>query len=329
MELLLIGGARFSGRALTGLALEHGHDVTLFHRGSGPDDPWPAAAHVHGDREDGFGDLAGRRFDAIVDTCGFVPRTLAESAAAFPDAGRYLFVSSLSAHRDDAGLGAAEDDAVHAPPFPQTEEITEETYGPLKVASEEVVRERYGERATIVRPGFIVGPWDPTDRFTYWLVRPTRGGEMLAAGPPSYAMQWVDGRDLAAFVLHLCEEQTPGTVSVVTRPGEGTIEDVVATARDQAGADTTFTWIDEAFASEQGLTEDPADPLPMWVPSMPGFHAFDPSRAFEAGLRTRPLAETVADTLAWHAERGSPWPLKAGLSDEREAELLAAWHTQH
>ncbi|MGE5227240.1 MAG: NAD-dependent epimerase/dehydratase family protein [Planctomycetaceae bacterium] len=326
MELLVIGGARFSGRALTGLALEHGHDVTMFHRGSGPDDPWPAATHVHGDRNDGFGELAGRRFDAVVDTCGYVPRALAASADAFPDAGRYLFVSSLSAHRDDVRVGATEEDDVHEGPFPDTEEITEETYGPLKVACEEVVRERFGDRATIVRPGFIVGPWDPTDRFTYWLVRPTRGGEMLAAGPPSYAMQWVDARDLAAFVLRVCEEGVAGTFGVVTRPGEATIEDVLTTASAEAGADTAFTWIDEAFATAQGLTEDPSDPLPMWVPSLPGFHAFDPSRAFAAGLRTRRLAETVADTLAWHAQRGSPWPLEAGLSDEREAELLAAWH---
>ena len=138
MRILTIGGTRFSGRALTGLALERGHDVTVFHRGTG-EDPWPEAEHVHGDRADGFASLAGRSFDAVVDLCGYLPRELGASTSAFAGAGRYVFVSSLSAHRDDVRPGATEDDDIHEPPFPDTEEITDETYGPLKVASERVV----------------------------------------------------------------------------------------------------------------------------------------------------------------------------------------------
>jgi 2'-hydroxyisoflavone reductase len=322
----MIGGARFSGRALTGMALDHGHEVTMFHRGSGPDDPWPAAEHVHGDRRDGFGRAAGRPFDAVVDTCGFVPRELREAGEAFADAGLYAFVSSLSAHREDVRAGATEDDDIHAPPYPDTEEITFETYGPLKVATEKEVRSRFGDAALVIRPGYIVGPDDPTDRFTYWVRRAARGGEMMVPGSPEDAMQWVDARDLASFVLALCERGVGGTFSVVTPPGRHSMGELVETARAQAGADTTFTWIDASFARTHGLLDDPADPLPMWTPDEPGFELFDTSRAEREGLTCRPLAGTVRDTLTWDAARGAPWPMRAGLSDERERQLLEAWH---
>ena len=218
MKLLLIGGTRFSGRALTGLALERGHDVTVFHRGTGDEDPWPDAEHVHGDRADGFEALAGRGFDAVADMCGYVPRELKASCSAFVDAGLYAFVSSLSVHRDEARPDATEDDDVYGPPFPDTEEIREDTYGPLKVASEVAVRAAFGERALVVRPGLIVGPHDPTDRFTYWVRRVAVGGEVLTPAPPDYPVQWIDARDLAAFLLSLCERAIGGTYSVVGPP---------------------------------------------------------------------------------------------------------------
>jgi 2'-hydroxyisoflavone reductase len=323
MDLLVIGGARFSGRALTGLALDHGHAVTVFHRGSGPEDPWPAATHLHRDRHDGFAGLAGRSFDAVVDTCGFVPRELRESGEAFAQAGTYAFISSLSAHVDQVRANATEDDDLHQPPFPDTEEITNESYGPLKVACEREVQERFGARALVIRPGFIVGPYDPTDRFTYWVRRAARGGEMLAPGPKDYAMQWVDARDLAAFVLDLCERAVGGTFNVVTPPGRHTMEELLDTARIEAGSDTAYAWIDEAFAQERGLLDDETDPLPMWTPREPNFNTFDTSRAEGEGLECRPLSQTVRDTLSWDEERGAPWPLKAGLTSEREAALLA------
>ncbi len=327
MKLLTIGGGRFSGRALTGQALEQGHDVTIFHRGSGPDDPWPGAEHVHGDRADGFGAIAGRSFDAVVDFCGYVPRELRGSAAAFPDVGRYLFISSVSAHREDARAGATEDDDVHQPPFPDTEEITSETYGPLKVACEREVEVAYGDRATVVRPGYIVGPHDPTDRFTYWLRRAARGGEMLAPAPEDQPMQWIDARDLAAFVLDLAEAGRAGTYAAITPPRAHTLGEVIETAVTLTGADTTVAWADDAFVRAHGLiaTEED-DPFPMITPDEPNAHLFSPARAQAAGLSCRSLEKTVRDTLAWDDERGAPWPMDAGLTSEREAALLAAWH---
>jgi 2'-hydroxyisoflavone reductase len=320
VKLLAIGGTRFSGRALTGLALEHGHEVTVFHRGTS-DDPWPEAEHVHGDRADGFDALAGRRFDAVVDFCGYVPRELGASTAAFADAGRYVFISSLSAHRDDVRSGATEDDDIHEPPFPRTEEITDETYGPLKVACERVVTDAFGDRATVVRPGLIAGPHDPTDRFTYWVRRVAAGGEVLAPGPPHYEVQWIDARDLATFGLLLVERGTGGTFSVVAPPVP--IERLLAACRDVSGSNAELTWVTRSFLDERKV--QPWEELPLWIPEYPGFNSFDASRAVAAGLETRSAEATVADTLAWDREREQGWPMKAGLHPDREAELLAAW----
>lgn len=328
MRLLTIGGTRFSGRALTGQALALGHDVTIFHRGGG-EDPWPDAEHVHGDRGDGFESLSGRSFDAVVDFCGFFPRQLRESATSFPDVERYAFVSSLSAHRDDARAGATEDDDVHEPPFPDTEDITWRTYGPLKVASERAVEESYGDRATVIRPGYIVGPYDPTDRFTYWVRRAARGGEMLAPAPAEAPMQWVDARDLAAFILRLVADGVTGTYSVVTPPGRHTLEELLRTSAAEAGADTTVAYADDDFVRSNGLVgSEESDPFPLITPDEPNFHLFATDRAEAAGLTCRPLAETVRDTLTWDDERGAPWPLQVGLPSDREAELLASWHAR-
>jgi 2'-hydroxyisoflavone reductase len=329
MRLLTIGGTRFSGRALTGLALERGHDVTIFHRGGGGEDPWPDAEHVHGDRAEGFGPIAGRTFDAVIDFCGYFPRQLRESAAAFADAERYVFISSLSAHRDDVRAGATEDDDVHGPPFPDTEEISWQTYGPLKVASERVVTGAYGARATVIRPGYIVGPHDPTDRFTYWVRRAARGGDVLAPAPADQPMQWVDARDLAAFVLGLAERHVAGTFSVVTPPGRHTLGELLATSAAARSAGATVTYVDDSFVRAHGLVgSEDADPFPLVTPDEPNVHRFDTSRAEAAGLTCRPLADTVRDTLEWDDARGAPWPLAVGLSSERETELLSAWHAR-
>jgi len=318
----VIGGTRFSGRAFTGMALDRGHSVTVFHRGRGGDDPWPGAEHVHRDRADGFDGLAGRSFDVVVDMCGYVPRELRASCASFAGADLYVFVSSLSAHRDDVRPGATEDDDVFEPPFPDTEEITDETYGPLKVACEQEVRAAFGDRAMTVRPGLIAGPFDPTDRFTYWVRRVAAGGEVLAPGPPDYPVQWIDARDLAAFVLLLAERRQGGTYSVVAPPVS--MEALLEACRDVRGSGAILEWVSRAFLEEQGVK--PWEELPLWIPEFPGANRFDASRAVAAGLGTRSVAETVSDTLRWDRERKQRWPMGAGLAPDREAELLAAWH---
>ncbi|HEX7248461.1 MAG TPA: epimerase [Actinomycetota bacterium] len=328
MRLLVIGGARFSGRALSELALERGHEVTLFHRT--PSDLLPDAEHVIGDRDQGVDALAGRRFDAVVDTCGYVPRAVRASAQLLADSGWYGFISSLSAHPEDLPPGANEASPIFEPPFPDTEEVTDETYGPLKVACEREVTGVFGDRACVIRPGFIVGPNDPTDRFTYWVRRGAAGGEMAAPAPADYGLQWVDARDLAAFVLRLAEHATPGVYGVVDRAPTMTLGEVIGEAASAAGVSTEVAWLDEAFIADafagEEAADDPHEAFPLWWPEAPGFHAFDPSRAFEAGLECRPPAETVRDTLAWDRAREQP-PLQAGLSAQRERALLDAWRT--
>ena len=325
MKLLMIGGARFSGRALTELALERGHEVTLFHRT--PTELFPEAEHVIGDREEGVDALAGRAFDAVVDTCGYIPRAVRASTETLATSAWYGFISSLSAHPEDLPPGSDEDSPVFEPPFPDTEEVTDETYGPLKVACEREVQAAFGERACVIRPGFIVGPHDPTDRFTSWVRRGAAGGEMLAPAPSDYGLQWVDARDLAAFVLSLAEASTSGVFGVVDRAPTMTLGELIGAAAAAAGVETQVAWVDEAFIATAftGDDDDPHDTFPLWWPEAPGFHAYDPSRAFAAGLACRPPVETVQATLAWDRERGQA-PMAAGPSLERERALLDAWH---
>src|SRR5262245_14008572 len=322
MRICTIGGTRFSGRAFTGLALEQGHEVTIFHRGGG-EEVWPEAEHVHGDRDRDLGRLEGTSFDAVVDFCAFVPRQVTEALRVAGD-GRYVFISSVSAHLEEVRAGATEDDDVYGPPFPDTEEVTWETYGPLKVASEYALREAAGDAGTVVRPHFIVGPHDPTDRFTYWVRRAADGGRMLAPAPPEQPLQWIDARDLAAFALRVCTVDIPGTFDIATPPRRHSLGELLETAAEAGGVPLDVAWCDDAFIHDHKLTvTEEDDPFPLVVPDEPNGHLFDTSRAVAAGLAFRPLAETVADTLAWDRERGVD-ALGAGLSRTRERELLEA-----
>ena len=327
MRICTIGGTRFSGRAFTGLALEQGHEVTIFHRGGGRgggEEVWPDAEHVHGDRDGGLGALSPGSFDAVVDFCAFVPRQVREAIAVAGD-GRYVFISSVSAHLEEVRAGATEDDDVYAPPFPDTEDVTWETYGPLKVASEYAVRDAIGDAGTIVRPHFIVGPYDPTDRFTSWVRRAASGGRILAPAPAAQPLQWIDARDLAAFVLHVCTSDVAGTFNIATPPRRHSLQELVETSAVAGGVPLDVAWCDDAFVREHGLVvTEKDDPFPLIVPDEPNGHLFDTSRAVAAGLTFRPLAETVADTLAWDRDRGVE-ELTAGLSVAREGELLAAF----
>src|SRR3954466_7295421 len=320
MRICTIGGTRFSGRAFPGLALGQGHDVTIFHRG-GTGEVWPEAEHVHGDRDRDLGMLDGRSFDAVVDFCAFVPRQVSD-ALGVATGGRYVFISSVSAHEETARAGATEDDDVYRPPFPDTEDVTWESYGPLKGASEYAIRDAVGDAGTVVRPHFIVGPYDPTDRFTSWVRGAGDGGPMRVPPPPEQPLQWIDARDLAAFTLRVCTDDIAGTFNIATPPRRHALGELLETAAAAGGVPLDVAWCDAAFIREHGLTvTEQDDPFPLVVPDEPNAHLFDTLRAVAAGLTFRPLAETVADTLAWDRERGVD-VLQAGLSRERERELL-------
>lgn len=326
MKILTVGGTRFFGRAFVEEAVRRGHDVSVFHRGESEPADLAGIEHLHGDRNAGLDALAGRSWDAVLDTCAFVPRDVRALADVIGERiGHYALVSSLSVHPDDLPVGATEDTPTHQPPFPDTEDVTEETYGPLKVACEVEAAAAFGDRLLVIRPGYIVGPHDPTDRFTWWVRRAAGGGEMLAAGPPDAPIQGIDARDLGAFVLDRIEARDSGTYGVVGPAEPATTADVVEAARSAGRADTSFVWVDPTFVHDLGEIHETW--FPMWHPQHPGFHAYDAGKATAAGLRPRPFAQTIADTLAWDRERGGP-PLAAGLPPEKERELLSAWRAR-
>ncbi|MCB9688984.1 MAG: hypothetical protein H6735_28335 [Alphaproteobacteria bacterium] len=322
MKLLLIGGTRFSGRALSELALAAGHELTLFHRGWTGLDLFPDAEHVVGDRQQDVSPLAGRRFDAIVDFCGYLPRHVRASAELLRNSGWYGFVSSISAYEEGIAPGTTEEGPVQEPPDPEPETWSAETYGALKVGCERAAQAVFGDRCAIVRPGFIVGPHDPTDRFPSLLRRAAAGGTALMY--PDGPVQFVDARDLAAFLLRLAEGAIGGTFLSIHPPRTTTLAELCAMAREVSGADTRFVHAPKerlvALASEDEL--DTAWPL--WARDDDAFHLLDPVAADAAGATHRPVVDTVRDTLAWSSTTDRVAPVTHGWSAEREAELLAA-----
>jgi 2'-hydroxyisoflavone reductase len=333
MKLLILGGTRFAGRFLAEGARDAGHEVTLFNRGESEPDGIPDVEEIHGDRDGGLAALGvegGRRWDAVIDTSGFVPRVVRASvdllAAA---AGHYTFVSSMSVYPDDVPPGANEDAPLQTMPDQTVEEITGDTYGPLKVLCEREVQRAFPKASLMIRPGLIVGPRDRSDRFTYWPHRVSRGGEVLAPAPPERPVQFIDARDLAEWMLRLIEDAATGVFNAVGPVNPITIGDVLEACRRAAKGDAAFTWVPEEFLIEQGVEAWSEIPL-VFYPSQqaPGIFEADISRPVAAGLTFRPLDVTVRDTLEWDGERPPGVEMNAGLSPEREAALLAAWHAR-
>jgi 2'-hydroxyisoflavone reductase len=326
--MLILGGTGFIGPHLTELALARGWKVTHFNRGKRDADGVENVETLHGDRKGQLDSLKGRKWDAVVDNTGYIPKYCRMSADLLgPNTGYCLYISSISAYAsfekpNDIGspTGVLENK--------DQEEITNETYGPMKALCEQYVRDAYGTRSSIVRPGYIVGPLDPTDRFTYWPVRFARGGEMAVPGTPADPIQIVDVRDLVAFMMGLVERQVDGYFNAVTAPGAITMGGLMDTCREVTGAGTQLTWIDEDFLAEK-LKPEEMNFAP-WGP-MRGVEAGGSLTGMQAsadqGLKARPLADTVRDTLAWHetrpAERKAA--LRSGFTPEKEAEILAAW----
>lgn len=318
MRLLVIGGTRFVGRHVVEAALAAGHDVTLVHRST--TQLFPSATHVLADRNDDLSALADGEWDATVDLCAYLPRQVRSLAAALGSrGGHHVLVSSVSVYADPPGPGGDEDSALLPTAGEDVEEITDSTYGPLKVACEQAATECHGDGLAIVRPTYVVGPDDYTGRFPWWVRRMVRGGEVLAPGAAQDPAQVIDVRDLADFQLGLASGQVAGAFNAV-RPALPWSELLEATAV-VAPAGTTLTWVDGQWLTGQGVTG--AD-LPLWSEGVTEWQsAMSPARAEAAGLRHRPLAETVRDTAAWASEHRRPDGV--GLTAEREAELLARW----
>jgi len=328
MKILILGGTIFLGRHLVEAALERGHDVTLFNRGQHNADLYPTVEKLRGDRDGGLGALRGRRWDAVVDTSGYVPRLVRASADALRNAvDRYVFISTISVYSDLSAPGVDEEAPVGLLDDEKVEEVGEETYGPLKVLCERTAEEVMPGRVLTIRPGLIVGPYDPTDRFTYWPHRAAQGGDMLAPAPADRRVQFIDVRDLAAWTVRMVEGRATGTYNATGADESLSFGHLVDACIDAGGAGARPVWIDEAFLLEQGL--GPWIEIPLWAPwadeSMRGLMAVDVRKAIEAGLILRPLADTVRDTLSWDATRPTDAARMAGLRPEREAAVLRAW----
>jgi 2'-hydroxyisoflavone reductase len=324
MNLLILGGTRFLGRHIVASALERGHAVTLFNRGRTNPHLFPDVETLHGDRERDLAPLSARRWDAVVDVAGYVPRIVGLSAQALAHSvDRYVFISSISAYASLREIGVDESSPLATLTDESVEEITGETYGPLKVLCEKVVQQIYGERALIVRPGLIVGPHDGTDRFTYWPVRVARGGDVLAPDRPDGLTQVIDVRDLSDFTIKLIEEGASGAFNATGPDYELSFGKLLETCKQVSGSDARFHWASPAFMEQHNVA--PWSDMPVYLPDSgedAGFARVSIARALTAGLTFRPLTETVADTLAWAQTRPPEHEWKAGLSTARETELL-------
>jgi 2'-hydroxyisoflavone reductase len=329
LRLLVLGGTRFIGPHFIAAARARGHTVTIFNRGRTNVGRVKDVEVLNGDRDGKLDALKGRRWDAVLDTSGYVPRIVRLSAELLADAvAQYVFVSSVSVYASFAKPNTEGSPLAHIADA-SIEKVDGETYGALKALSELAADKAMPGRVTVVRPGLIVGPEDNTDRFTYWPARFARGGEVLAPNTPDDGIQIIDVRDLAAFMLLAIEQRKLGTYNVVSAPGQFTMGTLIGACRVAVPGNTTVTWVPASFLEEQHV-EGWSD-MPVWVHATGDEAAFAgtaAAKALAAGLNIRPLAETVRDTLVWHRTRPSEQQatLKAGLSPEREREVLAAWH---
>jgi 2'-hydroxyisoflavone reductase len=327
MDILVFGGTKFLGRTIVELARAKGHRLTLFNRGQTNPDLFPDVEQIRGDRLVDLSALKGRAWDAVIDTSAYIPRAVRMATDVLKDSiGHYTLISTISVysdvtirHMDESGpVGTLEDENI--------EEVSGPSYGPLKVLCERALEAAMPGRNFVVRAGLIVGPHDPTDRFTYWPVRVAIGGEVLAPGQPDYDVQFIDVRDLSDWIIRMAEASKTGIYNATGPTQRTTMGDVLDTCKAVSGSDATFTWVSDEFLLENDVT--PFTEMPLWVPaSYGGIHTLDIRKALADGLTTRPLAETVRDTLRWNATRSGEETTnrRAGMMLDREADLLKAW----
>jgi 2'-hydroxyisoflavone reductase len=331
MRLLVLGGTVFLGRHIVAAATERGHELTLFNRGQSDPRPVDGVEQIHGDRARDLGLLAGRRWDAVIDTSGYLPRAVRASTQLLAGAvDRYAFVSSISAYGALPRPGLDEDAPLAPPPPPDADDVLR-YYAELKAACEGEVQSALPGRTLVVRPGLIVGPYDPTGRFTYWVRRLAEGGRVLAPEAPEQPVQLIDARDLAEWMVRMAEDGAGGVFNAAGPAEPLTFGSMLERIRAATGAAAELVPVEEERLAEAGVK--PWEELPLWVdlprqPDFQGLLAVAIGRALAAGLTFRPLEQTVLDTLAWAREGDGPAgdlddDGPAGLTREREAELLA------
>ncbi|WP_373044881.1 NAD-dependent epimerase/dehydratase family protein [Vulgatibacter sp.] len=333
MRLLVLGGTIFLGRHVVEAALERGHEVTTFTRGTTPG-LFPQVEELHGDRDGRLDALRGRSWDAVIDTSGYVPRVVRQSAALLAGSvGHYVFVSSLSVYPDLVTPDLAEDAPLAVLEDPASEDVPRD-YGALKAACEQVVEEHFPGRALQARAGLIVGPWDQVDRFNHWVRRVAAGDAFLAPGMPRDPLQLIDVRDLAAWLVEAAARGTAGAFNATGPVRPHRFGEFLGTLGTALGSDAQPVWVSHEFLAAEGTR--PMDGVPFWIPpEAQGFMRRDVRKAIAHGLRFRPLAETARDTWAWLQQVPQPQGRKVGvpivndLTSGRERELLERWAERH
>jgi 2'-hydroxyisoflavone reductase len=343
MKLLILGGTRFLGYHLVTAALARQHDLTLFQRGKHAVAAPPNVEMIYGDRHHDLAKLYGHQWDAVIDTCGYLPQSVRASAEALAEAiAQYTFISSLSVYADysvfdldeTAPVATLTSEQLHqANAIDTSGPVSAETYGKmygaLKALCEQAAEDVLPGRVLSIRPGLIVGAYDYTDRFTYWAVRVARGGEVLAPGRPQRYVQFIDVRDLADWIVQLVERRYTGIYNATSLPEAVTMATVLEACRTVSASDASFTWVSEPFLLAEHVT--PWTEIPLWIPEeamphMQGLMTVNCQKALAAGLRCRSLRETISDTLGWYAAQERGRKLQAGLTADREQQLLQKWH---
>ncbi len=336
MKILIIGGTRFLGRHLIAAAKARNHEITLFHRGKHLAQGIENVEEIFGNRNDDLNRLRNRNWDAVIDTCGYLPQTVKKSAEALKDsAAQYVFISSISAYADftetdydeTAPLAAlTEEQKIKAGRIDARGEIAavvlEDMYGALKAACEREAQTIFGEKTLVVRSGLIVGAFDTTDRFTYWAMRVAKGGEILAPGAPKRFVQFIDARDLAEWIVKMIENRASGIYNAAGKPFETTMEKMLEEIKSVSRSDARFVWADEDFLKREQIAEWSEMPLYLAesVKEARGFLSANIDKALAHGLKFRALSDTVQDTIAWRQTQSGE--MKAGIAPERERELL-------
>ncbi len=329
-RILILGGTGFLGPATVEAARARGHKLTLFNRGRTRPGLFPGIETLNGDRDpkkgEGLKALEGRQWDVVIDNSAYYPRMVTASARLLaPSVKQYIIISSISVYSDNSIQRQDESAKLATIPDPTVEEMgrNSENYGALKALCERAAETEMPGRVTVVRPGYIVGPDDPSGRFTYWPVRVDRGGEILAPGAPSDPVQFVDVRDLGEWLIKLAEDGTTGIFNATGPAKRLGMGPFLEACRRVASSKGTLTWVPPDFIEKQKIG------LPIWAPysgETKGFHTWSCTRAIKAGLRFRPCAATVKDTLAWYKTQGADGRAKlAGPTAEQESAALAAW----
>lgn len=331
MKILVLGGKRFLGIALVEAILKAGHIPTLFNRGLTNPELFPNVKNLIGDREHDLSALKRRKWDAVIDTSGFIPRVVKQTARFLSNrCETYTFISSISVYHDFTRPDITEDYPLAQLEDPTDENYSGDSFGPLKALCEYEIQQNFDGKVLVIRPGLIVGPNDPTDRFTYWPWRVSLGGKILAPAPPSSNLQFVDVRDLASFIIKRVEKKSEGVYNATGPKKPVTFGSLLVACREASLADASFVWAEENFLLREGVT--PWTGLPLWVPAsdpaFTGFYNINNSKAVKAGLLFRSLSQTVNDTLAWLKTRPASKKLKVGMDISRETELLIKYQKE-